>query len=71
LRLQHNRIARELLNDGEQAGVEEADLEEHEERQPDTSKSKVLYQSSNPISIQYDSRLIKIVKKKRELFLGQ
>jgi hypothetical protein len=38
---------------------------------PDTSKGEVLYQSSNPISIQYDSRLIKIVKKKRELFLGQ
>ena len=38
---------------------------------PDTSKSEVLYQSSNPISIQYDSRLIKIVKKKRELFPGQ
>jgi len=38
---------------------------------PDTSKGEVLYQSFNPISIQYDSRLIKIVKKKRELFLGQ
>jgi hypothetical protein len=38
---------------------------------PDISKSEMLYQSSNPISIQYDSRVIKIVKKKRELFLGQ
>jgi len=38
---------------------------------PDTSKGELLYQSSNPCAIQYYSRLIKIVKKKRELFLGQ
>ena len=33
LRLQHDAVAGELLNDGEKAGVEEADLEEHQERQ--------------------------------------
>ena len=33
LRLQHDAVAGELLDDREQAGVEEADLEEHEERQ--------------------------------------
>src|SRR5215510_13721421 len=33
LRAQRHVVAAELLDDREQAGVEEADLEEHEERQ--------------------------------------
>src|SRR5262245_43457042 len=33
LRLQHHRLVGVLLHDGQQSRVEEADLEEHEERQ--------------------------------------
>src|SRR5258706_10297318 len=33
LRFHHDAVARELLDDGEQAGVEEAHLKEHEKRQ--------------------------------------
>src|SRR6187549_1547411 len=33
LRIQHDAVAGELLHDRKEAGVEEADLEEHEERQ--------------------------------------
>src|SRR5215210_4204875 len=33
LRLQHDAIACELLNDGEESGVEKSDLEEHQKRQ--------------------------------------
>ena len=38
---------------------------------PDGKKSSPLYRSSNPISRQSDSRVIRPVKKKRELFPGQ